>query len=212
MAFDNDTFAIKAKWLCFNLQVLETKQVNESHTGDVLAHHLDATIITWGLHNKVFGATTDNASNMEKACLKSNEVTLQLGCLAHTLNLSAGKASDIIRPVTKHINAVIAYFHRSSTVGMPVLREYQQKLGLPAVSLITECKTRWNSGYLSLVRNVMLIHQWVSAKETTLLLVFIAVNWNNSLLHHPIIKNHETFLQCSDVEFWTFISNTYALS
>ena len=80
---------------------------------------------------------TEIAANMEKAYTVSNEVALQLGCSAHALDLAAGKASDIIRPVTKHSNAIIAYFHRSSTVGMPILWEYQQKLDLPAGSLNT---------------------------------------------------------------------------
>ena len=146
-----------AKLVVFTSQVLETKQLNESHTGEVLAYSLDTTLISWGLQDKVFAITTDNAANMEKACQLSNEVNRQLGCFAHTLNLAAVRASDIIKPITKHVNAVIAYFHRSSTVGMPVLREYQKKLGLPEVSLLTECKTRWNSSYLSLVRN-----QWLA--------------------------------------------------
>ena len=82
--------------LCL-LQVLETKQLNESHTGEVLAYSLDTTLISWGLQDKVFAITTDNAANMEKACQLWKEVNRQLSCFAHTMAMEMGNIELMVK-------------------------------------------------------------------------------------------------------------------
>lgn len=147
-AYETITVHYMKDWeLCS--KVLQTNLLPESHTGEVLAAELDQAICSWGLKGKVIAVTTDNASNMTKACSLSKECGVHIGCFAHVINLAAQNANKTMQDASKAINPVITFFRKSSTVGVPVLEEMQKRLGLPQHQLITEVKTRWNSGYLS---------------------------------------------------------------
>lgn len=132
-------------------KVLDTHSLSGNHTGENLAKDMKNTLAAWKLTEKLTAVTTDNAANIVMGCSilqKSLPNVIHLPCFAHTLNLAAQKANDTIQETTKLINNVISYFHHSS-IGKEVLREKQVALNLPVHDLVTECPTRWNSGYLA---------------------------------------------------------------
>ena len=133
--------------------VLQTRILNESHTGINTSEVLKAAAEEWGLSNKVFALTTDNASNMKIAAIKAE--MQQVGCLAHTLNLAAHKATDLatVSNLLAKVKTLVSYFHRS-TVANAVLREKQELLKIPAHKLMNDVRTRWNSSYLMLERYI----------------------------------------------------------
>ena len=46
--------------------------------------------------------TTDNASNMGRA-VEISDISLKIGCFAHTLDLAAKKAVELVKPISKRM-------------------------------------------------------------------------------------------------------------
>ena len=72
--------------------VLQTRPLNESHTGENIAKVLQEAAGVWNLHrdNLTIPIVTDNAKNMECAvrlalCVGPHK---HVGCFAHTINLA----------------------------------------------------------------------------------------------------------------------------
>lgn len=88
---------------------------------------------------------TDNASNMTVAAEELG-TCLNVGCLAHTLNLACGKALKItsVSHLLARMRQVVGYFHRSA-VATAILKEKQKLLQLPEHKLVIDVATRWNS-------------------------------------------------------------------
>ena len=132
----------------FNLQskVLQTKVLNEKHTGENISVALNAALESWQISEKVSVITTDNASNMGRA-ISISDIDLQKGCFAHTLDLAAKKAVELAKPLSRRMKPVITFLHRSH-IGAKVLKEKQLALNVPCHQLINDVETRWNSTYL----------------------------------------------------------------
>ena len=136
---------------CLKARVLDTHILKGSHTGENLAKDMESTLTAWQLRDKLCGITTDNAANIVLGCRLLKETVpniIHIPCFAHTLNLAAQRGNETLEPATHAIKPIITYFHHS-TIGKQVLREKQIALDLPVHDLITECPTRWNSGYLA---------------------------------------------------------------
>lgn len=130
---------------------LQTREVSSSHDAENLSKELHDAFEEWGIA-EVFTATTDNGRNIRNAIV--NELNLShLGCVGHTLQLSIGKALQLL-PVAKVLGKVrklVAHFHKS-TKATYALREKQVRLDLPQHQLVQECETRWGSTFMMLSR------------------------------------------------------------
>lgn len=98
---------------------------------------------------------TDNATNIVNATHLLQKITEKFGltCAAHSLQLAVNKAligGDIEKLFVKSSKIVSHFKH--SNVAKSALQEKQEQLGLPTMSLLQSCKTRWNSSYLMLER------------------------------------------------------------
>ena len=148
MPFETITVHFMKNWQ-LKAKVLQTEMMLGNHTGELLAAELTRSMQQWGLaEDKISAMTTDNASNITLACELAGCININIGCFAHTINLAAQKGNDTIKPVSKFMNPIITYF-KKSCIGRQVLKEKQTALGLPLHDLISEVKTRWNSGYES---------------------------------------------------------------
>ncbi|KZV39972.1 zinc finger BED domain-containing protein RICESLEEPER 2-like, partial [Dorcoceras hygrometricum] len=112
----------------------------------------------WGIQNKVFSISVDNASNNDSAIrlLKDNfsragnllgeEKLFYVGCCAHVLNLMVQDGLTEIMDITQKIRESVYDINRS--YGRIILfSEIVQQLRLPGKKLIHDCRTRWNSTY-----------------------------------------------------------------
>ena len=79
-----------------------------------------------------------------------SDISLKIGCFAHTLDLAAKKAVELVRSISKRMKPVIGCLHRSHTVAK-VLKEKQAALNVPRHQLIN-LETRWNSTYMMFER------------------------------------------------------------
>ncbi|XP_029301006.1 zinc finger BED domain-containing protein 4-like [Cottoperca gobio] len=106
----------------------------------------------WDITHKVTDLVTDGAENMG-VCARELRLRHTI-CVAHTLNLLIKKALDQ-NPVLSDIRAssrkVVGYF-KSSTTAKERLTKVQEQMRWPALKLIQEVDTRWNSTYHMLQR------------------------------------------------------------
>ena len=131
-------------------KVLQTRVLDEKHTGENISVELNAALESWQIGQKVSVITTDNASNMGRA-VEISDISLKIGCFAHTLDLAAKKAVELVKPISKRMKPVISFIHRSHT-GTKVLKEKQAALNIPTHQLINDVETRWNSTYMMFER------------------------------------------------------------
>jgi hypothetical protein len=141
--------AITAHWLDddFRMQrsMLGVERMLGSHThqniGDMLVRVLDS----FGIRDKAFHFTTDNAENWVKAI---TEVVggLHSRCFAHTLQLLVNKALEKHEKLISDVRGVVTVFSHS-TAKVEQLEASQLLCGLPKKRLSTDVVTRWQSKY-----------------------------------------------------------------
>lgn len=131
-------------------KILQTRELEESHTGENIGEVLRNAATEWGCY--VTGITTDNASNMKIAARTAN-ISIHLGCFAHTLNLASNKAIEVksVHKLLGKIRVLVTFFHKSTTAAA-ILREKQKQLQVPEHKLVIDIKTRWNSSYIMVER------------------------------------------------------------
>ena len=143
--------------------VLDTVEMKKSHTSENLLTEIQSVLCDWHLENKHITFVSDNASDIKHA-LKDLGMYQWLGCGGHNLNLIALEGTKV--PQVQTIIAQcknIVNFLKKSTVAMYQLQKFQELDGLPPLSVIQECKTRWWSMLLMLQKILVL---WSSIAST----------------------------------------------
>ena len=127
--------------------VLQTRRLDDKHTGENIAAVLNACFQEWNVADKVCAIITDNAKNMTVA-VRSTNTKHHVGCFAHTLNLAArnGLKKFEKEETLPKLRNIAAFFHRSSTAAA-VLQQKQRLLEIPQHKLKIDVATRWNSTY-----------------------------------------------------------------
>lgn len=130
-----------------NTHVLETMYFPESHTGLNISEALDDTLARWNIdRDKVTSFTTDSASNMKLAI--SNLDLPRIPCFGHVLHngVTYALSNEKVDSVVAKAREVCAKFSRSWKQ-QQLLKEAQQRLGLPERRIPADCKTRWGTKY-----------------------------------------------------------------
>ena len=134
--------------------VLETTQIEESHTAENIAAMLTDIANKWNLTEKICCVTTDNASNMVAAA-RHNRWN-HLPCFAHTLNLIVSNSLQevpVVQAILLRCKNIVTYFHKSCKAS-DKLSSVQKRLNIDNHKLIQEMETRWNSSYYMLQKIV----------------------------------------------------------
>lgn len=125
--------------------LLSCFKYSESHTSINLKNELLRVVQEWGLENRITACTTDNAPNITNAIQLCN--WRHVGCFAHSLNLTVQAALKEISGTRERVRSIVGHFKRSPQAANK-LKTFQEQLGLtPALVLIQEVITRWNSTY-----------------------------------------------------------------
>ncbi|XP_056091129.1 zinc finger BED domain-containing protein 4-like [Rhinichthys klamathensis goyatoka] len=136
---------VNSEWKLISY-VLQTRAMDDSHTGANMCEFLKAAADEWGIETHDLVLVTDNASNMNVAAELGN--FLHVRCYAHTLNLACQRALKLpaVARLLGRVRRITAFFHRSTTASH-VLEQKQALLELPKHKLKTDAPTRWNSGF-----------------------------------------------------------------
>ena len=128
-----------------NAHVLQTSAFKGSHTGRNIGALLKQACTDWNLLDKEPALVMDNTTNMVLAGVEA-EISPQLMCFAHTINLATQKAFkvDTVARLLGRVRKVVGFFHRSVRAA-EILQDKQKQLALPIHKLIQDVSTRWNS-------------------------------------------------------------------
>ncbi|XP_074294091.1 zinc finger BED domain-containing protein RICESLEEPER 2-like [Silene latifolia] len=132
-----------------------------SHKGKDIANLLDNCFKSWGLDDKVFTLTVDNASSNDTACVELKRllqkkpntfgkgIYLQMRCVAHIINLIVW---DGLNKNKKSINKVryAVKFVKSSPARLEFFKDVAKKYTKCELSLSMDVPTRWNFTYTML--------------------------------------------------------------
>ncbi|PNX80142.1 transposon protein [Trifolium pratense] len=141
-----------------NKRVLSFVKVPAPRRGIDVADAIYKCLKTWGIENKVFSVSVDNASYNDSClrCLKDNlSLTgkLILGgslfhvrCCAHILNLLVQDGLSKIKDTIFNIRESVKYINHNDGRLKAFCDVVEQK-GLKERKLIIDCPTRWNSTF-----------------------------------------------------------------
>ncbi|KAL4571024.1 hypothetical protein LXL04_017774 [Taraxacum kok-saghyz] len=144
----------------WNLQkrVLSFVHLPPSHCGLEISDNLYKCLKDWGIKNKIFTISVDNASNNDSAVKILSETfsrvkklscggkLFHVRCCAHILNLMVQDGLSRINYIIEDIHDTITFINQNEG-RLKLFSEIVQQLQLPHRKLILECKTRWNSTY-----------------------------------------------------------------
>ncbi|WOK96158.1 zinc finger BED domain-containing protein RICESLEEPER 2-like [Canna indica] len=148
---------VDANWR-LHKRVLNFVHIPPPHRGVEIADTIYKCLKEWGIENKVYTLSVDNASNNDSAIriLKdtfSRSTKLLCGgklfhvrCCAHILNLMVQDDLSEIKHIIEDIHDSVSYVNQSEA-RLQTFSEIVHQLQLPNRRLILECKTRWNSTY-----------------------------------------------------------------
>lgn len=134
--------------------LLECGQYDESHTAQHLQLELFRIGEEWGISEKVFSVTTDNAANVKAGVRLTGWG--HIGCFAHTLNLVVQSGLEIsdIKPLRKKVKGIVEHFHRSTKANnkfLEIQKQMSNESSTP-LKLKNDIVTRWNSTYFMFER------------------------------------------------------------
>ena len=146
MSYITITCHLLVDWDMVNF-VLQTRVIEESHTGENIGVVLKEAIKEWSIVDPDPALVTDNAANMYSA-VRSAKLSTHIGCFAHTLNLATQKGLKInsVSRLLGKVRSVVKFFTRSTSATTVLVRK-QELLELPKLKLKIDVPTRWNSTY-----------------------------------------------------------------
>ncbi|KAG0153110.1 hypothetical protein PDIDSM_2069 [Penicillium digitatum] len=166
-------YFIDSDWV-YREVLLGFKPLHGTHTGSYLSSVLIETLVEHNIEDKVFGLTTDNASNNKtlatalQQALSDDTIITRIPCLAHVIQLSLNQLLARIKAVPLNESAETRWTEKqsrlaqenakqsqiSSTLKNPQRRETFYNLQTTNIKIvpIQDVKTRWNSTFLMLRR------------------------------------------------------------
>ncbi|XP_050908345.1 zinc finger BED domain-containing protein RICESLEEPER 2-like [Lathyrus oleraceus] len=148
---------IDADWV-LQKRILSFVHVPPPRRGVDIADAIFKCLKDWGIKNKIFSVSVDNA-HYNNRCLKELKVLIlrhqklvldgklfHVRCCAHILNLlvqdGIGKIAKIVENVRERVK-----FINQSEARLQTFSQIVQQLKLDGKKLILDCPTRWNSTY-----------------------------------------------------------------
>jgi hypothetical protein len=146
----------------WNLQhfVLDIFQFKGSHIGEIIATKIYDLLEEFKIETKIIVLTTDNGANMISATnflqdkLNLNDFC-HYRCIAHILNLVVLAGLNLLEHSIKKLRKLIKTIRKSAKI-FEDLKNIITLDNRPFLTLILDCKTRWNSTYHMLKRACLL--------------------------------------------------------
>ncbi|KAG0153076.1 hypothetical protein PDIDSM_2035 [Penicillium digitatum] len=155
-------YFIDSDWV-YREVLLGFKPLHGTHTGSYLSSVLIETLVEHNIEDKVFGLTTDNASNNKtlatalQQALSDDTIITRIPCLAHVIQLSLNQLLARIKAVPLNESAETRWTEKQSRLAQENAKQSQisstlNKTTNIKIVPIQDVKTRWNSTFLMLRR------------------------------------------------------------
>lgn len=131
----------------FQSKCLQCAFTPERHVAENVQQAITEALENWDLPiARMSAMTTDNGSNMIKACRLMD--IPRMHCFGHCLHLAISGAlgDDRITRLVGKCRKISSYFTQSFQ-RKTKLEAAQRKLGLALKCMVTDCETRWNAKY-----------------------------------------------------------------
>lgn len=139
---------------CLSLasRCLKTFEVPEENAAEAITRVLYEAFLEWGVSAKVFGATTDGAKDVAKAC-SLLDVPVHMPCLGHAFDAAIARALQLPRlgALLARCRRLVDYFQQSA-VATCVLLEQQRRQGAAPRALLSNRVAWWGSTLAMLQR------------------------------------------------------------
>ncbi|XP_071069550.1 E3 SUMO-protein ligase ZBED1-like isoform X2 [Dasypus novemcinctus] len=131
---------------------LKTFEVPEENAAEAITRVLYEAFIEWGIGAKVFGATTDHAKDVVKAC-SLLDVPVHMPCLGRTFDAGIRRAFQLpqLNALLVRCRRLVDYFQQSA-VAMYMLYEKQKQQGAGHCMLVSDRVAGWGSSLAMLQR------------------------------------------------------------
>ena len=141
------------------MRIIKFCDVSPPHSGVVIFYTIFKFLLDWGLKNKVYTITLDNANNIDAAVRILKDVIkrkLILGgkifhvcCCAHVINLLVQDGLSEIETVIENVHESVKYLI-ASKARLIKFGEIAKQLQSPSKKLILDFPTCWNATYAML--------------------------------------------------------------
>ena len=127
--------------------ILNTSELDESHSAENIAIRLELVQADWNREGKIRVCVRDNAFN-QAAAGRLLEDWEGLPCFAHTLQLTVntGFAIEEVKALIKKYGELVG-FVKKSALAATAIETAQERNKVAKHRLLQSCKTRWNSVY-----------------------------------------------------------------
>lgn len=135
--------------------VLAFKQVPPPHDADAISTFIQTALTDYDTSNKIMSITTDNASNIVKACRSMPSIKFHVRCFCHVLNLVAGDGLSYFRNLITAIRKNFLTIKQSAAL-IYQLEKVSAAHHIPFRTVILDQATRWNSTFQMIQRAIYL--------------------------------------------------------
>ena len=148
---------INADWQ-LEKRVLGLRLIDASHNADNIAERVKIVLNDYGILNKVFSVTLDNASANNKAMDKlkpvlkeylGSDLFLHQRCACHIINLIVKEALVAVSALIDAFRTAISWIN-SSNIRVAAYKSYCMASGTRPRKFALDMDVRWNSTYLML--------------------------------------------------------------
>ena len=166
---------VTAHWLTSKFEpqeiLLSMEELPYPHSAFEIQNHLFDLLYEWEINSKIIAITTDNGSNVKKAC-DNVSFGKRIPCAAHTFQLSIGKGLDKMKELIgkcKHLISFLSADKKKQQLkeSQVYLYKQQEKQGtddllkekaesLICLDVVKANNTRWNSTLYAFQRLVLL--------------------------------------------------------
>ena len=138
-------------------RILGLRLIDVSHNADNIAERVFAVVSDYGLNDKVFSITLDNASANTKAMDKLTPLLsgyvgslfLHQRCACHIINLIVKAGLDVFKPMLLAFRTAISFLN-SSNQRIATYKSYCIVVGVRPRKFGLDMDVRWNATYLML--------------------------------------------------------------
>lgn len=132
-------------------KVLAPREVPPPHDANCIATFVESVLSEFDIKTKTLSITTDNASNVVKACQTLDFIQYHVRCFCHVLNLVVRDGLSVFSSLIQTLRKTAVTIKQSATL-ISQLKNICNANNINFKTVVIDQETRWNSTYNMLTR------------------------------------------------------------